>query len=46
MASEFTEDSVREFLIANGGRVKNTDLVTYFKKFLNDPDRKGILLNL
>ncbi|XP_053402837.1 uncharacterized protein LOC123548586 [Mercenaria mercenaria] len=40
MASEFTEKSVKEFLIANGGRVKNTDLVSYFKRFLNDPARK------
>jgi hypothetical protein len=44
MATEFTEKSVREFLIANGGRVKNTDLVTHFKKFLNDPARRGIHL--
>jgi hypothetical protein len=44
MATEFTEESVKQFLISRGGKAKNVELVTYFKKFLNDPDRKGRFL--
>ena len=40
-ASDFTLDSVKEFMLSHGGRVKNHELVTHFKGYLNDPDRKG-----
>ena len=40
-ASEFTLDSVKEFMLSHGGRVKNHELVTHFKVYLNDPERKG-----
>jgi len=42
MATEFTEASVKEFLLRNGGKVKNHELVTHFKNFLNDSSRKGV----
>ena len=37
----FNLDVVRDFIIANGGKVKNHQLVSHFKTFLNDPRRKG-----
>ena len=40
-ASEFTLDSVKEFMLSHGGKVKNHELVTHFKVYLNDPERKG-----
>ena len=40
-ASDFTLDRVKEFMLSHGGRVKNHELVTHFKAYLNDPDRKG-----
>ncbi|XP_052231314.1 uncharacterized protein LOC127844840 [Dreissena polymorpha] len=40
MATEFTEDSVKEFLLRKGGKVKNNELVIHFKNFLNDSARK------
>jgi len=41
MASGFTEDIVKDFIIKNGCKVTNHELVTKFKTFLNDPDYKG-----
>ena len=40
-ASDFTLDSVQDFMLSHGGRVKNHELVTHFKAYLNDPERKG-----
>ena len=37
----FNIDIVREFMISKGSKVKNHDLVTHFRGFLNDPVRKG-----
>ena len=37
----FNLDVVRDFILDNGGKVKNHQLVTHFKTFLNDPRRKG-----
>jgi len=37
----FTLDVVREFMLANGGKVSNHTLVTHFKSFLNDSQRKN-----
>ena len=42
----FSLDSVRDFMLSRGGRVKNHDLVTHFKSYLNDPTRKGKELNI
>jgi len=41
MDREFTEENVKRFLLERGGRVKNSDLVTHFRNFLNDSARKG-----
>lgn len=41
MATELTRDAVQAFIQQNGGKVKNQVLVTYFRKFINDPDKKG-----
>ena len=41
MAAEFSVDAVKECILARGGRIRNHELVTYFKKFLNDPADKG-----
>ncbi|XP_071091532.1 ankyrin repeat domain-containing protein SOWAHC-like [Haliotis cracherodii] len=40
-AREFTLASVKDFMINNGGRVKNHQLVTHFKTFLNDQSHKA-----
>lgn len=37
----FTIDVVREFMISQGGKVNNHTLVTHFKSFLNDSNRKA-----
>ncbi|XP_041375244.1 ankyrin repeat domain-containing protein SOWAHA-like [Gigantopelta aegis] len=39
---EFELQSVKEFMIAHGGRVKNHQLVNYFRRFLNDPTFKAV----
>ncbi|XP_067651053.1 ankyrin repeat domain-containing protein SOWAHC-like [Haliotis asinina] len=40
-ARDFTLASVKDFMINNGGRVKNHQLVTHFKAFLNDQSHKA-----
>lgn len=32
-----TQEEIRNFMIANGGKVTNHDLVKYFKETLTDP---------
>lgn len=32
---------IRKFMIANGGKVTNHELVKYFKPFLTNPNTKG-----
>lgn len=39
--NELSLESVRDFMIMNGGRVTNHDLVTYFKHFLTNPENRG-----
>ena len=39
----FSLDTVRDFIVSNGGKVSNHELVTHFKHFLNDPRRKGMI---
>ena len=36
----FTLDVVRDFMAQHGGKVSNHTLVTHFKTFLNDSNRK------
>lgn len=40
MATELTVDAIRDFIIVHDGRVKNNVLVTHFRKFLSDPNRR------
>lgn len=42
MASGFTEEIVKDFIIKNGCKVTNHELVTKFKTFLNDQEYKGM----
>lgn len=39
--TEFTLESVREFMLEKGGKVTNHELVKHFKQFLTDPYTKG-----
>lgn len=43
MDHDFTEESVKQFLLDRGGRTKNSELVSHFRNFLNDSARKGSL---
>ncbi|KAI5612943.1 ankyrin repeat domain-containing protein SOWAHC [Silurus asotus] len=36
MATDFTQESVLRFLLRNGGKVRNADLLAHFKKFLRE----------
>ncbi|XP_047661661.1 uncharacterized protein LOC125139860 [Tachysurus fulvidraco] len=36
MATDFTQESVLRFLLRNGGKVRNGDLLTHFKEFLRE----------
>ena len=38
---DISVDSVCQFIVDRGGKVKNTVLVSHFKKILNDPATKG-----
>lgn len=38
---DFELDAVLEFMISKGGRVRNHELVTHFKNFLNHPNHKA-----
>uniref|UniRef100_A0A671QPZ4 Ankyrin repeat domain-containing protein SOWAHC-like n=1 Tax=Sinocyclocheilus anshuiensis TaxID=1608454 RepID=A0A671QPZ4_9TELE len=44
MATECTQESVLDFLLENGGRVKNKDLVAHFKVFLSSENAKRAVL--
>ncbi|XP_051566625.1 ankyrin repeat domain-containing protein SOWAHC-like [Myxocyprinus asiaticus] len=44
MATECTQESVLDFLIENGGRVKNKDLIEHFKVFLSGGNTERTLL--
>lgn len=39
--SELSLDEIRNFMLKNGGKVTNHELVKYFRKFLTHPDTKG-----
>ncbi|KAL8570104.1 hypothetical protein ACOMHN_033783 [Nucella lapillus] len=41
MAGDFTVESVKQCILDKGGRIRNHELVTYFKGFLNDPVHKA-----
>ncbi|KAK7114349.1 hypothetical protein V1264_000424 [Littorina saxatilis] len=42
MAAEFNVEAVKACILERGGRIRNHELVTYFKNFLNHPNDKGI----
>lgn len=39
--SELSLVEIRNFMLKNGGKVTNHELVKYFKYFLTHPDTKG-----
>lgn len=39
---ELTVEAIRDFMLENGGRVTNHDLVKHFKGFLTNPETRGI----
>lgn len=39
--TELSLEAVRDFIILNGGKVRNHDLVKHFKKFLTKPQNRG-----
>ena len=41
--TEFTAESVRDYILTRGGKVTNHELVKHFKPFLTDPVLKGEL---
>ena len=41
--TEFTAESVRDYILSRGGKVTNHELVKHFKPFLTDPVMKGKL---
>ena len=38
--SDFSLESVRQLMLANGGRITNHDLVKSYKRWLTDPQEK------
>ena len=38
--AEFSQESVRQLMLANGGRITNHDLVKSYKRWLTDPQEK------
>jgi len=36
-----SEDDIRQYFIQNGGIVRNTDIVTYFRTYLSNPAIRG-----
>lgn len=43
--SELSLAEIRNFMLKNGGKVTNHELVKYFKQFLTHPNTKGKLLS-
>jgi hypothetical protein len=41
-ASGLTVEAIRDFMLENGGKVTNHDLVKHFKRFLTNPETRGI----
>ena len=39
---DFSAEGIRNFIITNGGSVRNVQLVGHYKKYLNDPVKKGM----
>uniref|UniRef100_A0A8C1N1A8 SOWAHA-C winged helix-turn-helix domain-containing protein n=1 Tax=Cyprinus carpio TaxID=7962 RepID=A0A8C1N1A8_CYPCA len=38
MATDFTQESLLRFIINNGGKVRNVDLLTHYRRFLRDDE--------
>ncbi|XP_064610340.1 ankyrin repeat domain-containing protein SOWAHA-like [Liolophura sinensis] len=41
MADDCDLESVRDFILSNGGKIRNADLVTRYRKFLDNPQSKA-----
>lgn len=41
LTSDISIEEIRDYLIRNGGKVSNRELVKHFKKYLTDPNSKG-----
>lgn len=41
-----TLEQIHLYLLQNGGKVRNRDVVRHFKSFLTDPVTKGMCLKL
>jgi hypothetical protein len=39
---EFSVEAIRDFMLQNGGKVTNHELVKHFKGFLTNPETRGI----
>jgi hypothetical protein len=39
--SDLSVEAIREFMLENGGKVTNHDLVKHFKRFLTNPETRG-----
>ncbi|XP_056588091.1 ankyrin repeat domain-containing protein SOWAHB-like [Triplophysa dalaica] len=40
MAVEFTQESVLRFILSNGGKVRNADLLTHYRRFLREDEER------
>ncbi|KAI7795933.1 ankyrin repeat domain-containing protein SOWAHB-like [Triplophysa rosa] len=40
MAAEFTQESVLRFILSNGGKVRNADLLTHYRRFLREDEER------
>ncbi|XP_067280169.1 ankyrin repeat domain-containing protein SOWAHB-like [Pseudorasbora parva] len=41
MATDFTQESVLRFVINNGGKVRNADLLNHYKRFLREDENRA-----
>jgi hypothetical protein len=42
VARELCLEAIRDFMLENGGKVTNHDLVKHFKGYLTNPETRGI----
>lgn len=40
MAAEFTQESVLRFILGNGGKVRNADLLSHYRRFLREDEER------
>jgi hypothetical protein len=41
-----SEEDIKQYFIQNGGIVRNTDIVNYFRPYLSNPAVRGDLIQL